>query len=281
MAAFARALATLDGADTTTIAPDPSGPLPIVSAPAVGYTAPPEATGPFEVAPTPSGPIEVAAASSQRITTPGPHDVALSPDFVEPPRPAVPAAAWISGIVVAAAVAGGLAWWLAGASGRGDDRVQTAATAPKTPRATPDEGNPAASGSSATTTTQGDDEDGTEPSAAPADDEAADAGDDTGAAAAGSDETARGLTRAQIDKTLAKAQVKLMACRGPIFGGKAGDRVRVQLTVRGRDGKVVGAKPTGPHARSKLGGCVAAELRKLGFPPFARAKQRFHRTVQL
>ncbi len=254
MAAFARALAGVDGGDPTAIGPVPSRPWPLVSAPALGDVPAAMTTAPLEVA----------------------------SDVVAAPRPAVAPAAWITGIVVAAVAAGGVAWWLAARSPRDEDASRTAEASTLEPRRDPERGADEDSTEAAST---GDVDATTSRAAADereADDpaQAADGAGEASPVAVGSD-VAPGLTRAQIDATLATAQVKLMACRGTIFGGKAGDRVRVQLTVRGRDGKVVGAKPAGAHAGSKLGGCVAAELRKLSFPPFPRAKQRFSRTVQL
>ena len=187
--------------------------------------------------------------------------------------------------MVAAAVAGGVAYWVAG-SKRDDETDTTTAQGTSSPPLSdparadvvasdgseaalvsdPSHGSTAAVGGSGDASDEG------------GDDDAAVAGQ---AVAAPAPRAAAGLSRGEIDAAFDEARVKLMACRGPIFGGKSGDRVRVQLTVRGRDGKVVGARPTGAHAKTKLGGCVAAELRKLEFPPFERAKHRFSRTVRL
>jgi hypothetical protein len=90
----------------------------------------------------------------------------------------------------------------------------------------------------------------------------------------------RGLSRAQIRRAFAGARTSLAACRGAVTGGKAGDRIQLTVTVLG-SGKVAGVKVHGSHARTKVGGCVAAAVRGITFPGSEHSTDRFRHTVEL
>lgn len=73
----------------------------------------------------------------------------------------------------------------------------------------------------------------------------------------------------QIRDAMAPVKPSAKACAAR-HGGKAGDKVRVKLSVSGSTGKVTSAQALDDHAGTALGKCVADALSKASLPKFAK-----------
>ncbi|MEM7155501.1 MAG: hypothetical protein AAF799_21805 [Myxococcota bacterium] len=74
-------------------------------------------------------------------------------------------------------------------------------------------------------------------------------------------------SNSQIRSAMKKVKPTAKACAS---GADAGQKVRVKLSVTGRDGRVVSAKALEDHAGTALGRCVAGALSKATLPRFAK-----------
>jgi outer membrane biosynthesis protein TonB len=72
-----------------------------------------------------------------------------------------------------------------------------------------------------------------------------------------------------IRDAMASVKPQAKAC-GSRHGGRAGEKVRVKLSVLGATGKVTAAQAEGEHAGTPLGRCVADALAKATLPKFAK-----------
>lgn len=76
-------------------------------------------------------------------------------------------------------------------------------------------------------------------------------------------------TSSQIRDAMAPVKPQAKAC-GPKHGGKAGEKVRIKLSVAGSTGKVTSAQALDDHAGTPLGKCVADALSKAELPKFGK-----------
>jgi len=88
------------------------------------------------------------------------------------------------------------------------------------------------------------------------------------------------LGESALRKGMAKVKSKAKACRSR-YGGSAGEKVQVKLTISGGTGRITKAAPIGPHAGTPLGGCVAAALKRAEFPRFGASVQGVRYGVRL
>lgn len=73
----------------------------------------------------------------------------------------------------------------------------------------------------------------------------------------------------QIRDAMAPVKPQAKACAAR-HGGKAGDKVRIKLSVSGSTGKVLSAQALDDHAGTSLGKCVADALGKAELPKFGK-----------
>lgn len=88
------------------------------------------------------------------------------------------------------------------------------------------------------------------------------------------------LSAPAIRKAIARVRANAKAC-GAKYGGTAGEKVSVKLSIAGTTGRVTEAAPLRPHAGTPLGGCVAAALQRAQFDPFAASVQGVQYGVRL
>ena len=88
------------------------------------------------------------------------------------------------------------------------------------------------------------------------------------------------LGESALRQGMAKVKAKAKACRAQ-FGGSAGEKVEVKLTISGSTGRVTKAAPIGSHAGTPLGGCVAAALKRAEFARFGASVQGVRYGVRL
>lgn len=74
---------------------------------------------------------------------------------------------------------------------------------------------------------------------------------------------------AQIRGAMAAVKPSAKACAGR-HGGRAGDKVRVKLSVKGSTGAVVSARALDEHEGTALGRCVAEALAEASLPRFSK-----------
>ncbi|MEM6990408.1 MAG: hypothetical protein AAF721_07925 [Myxococcota bacterium] len=80
------------------------------------------------------------------------------------------------------------------------------------------------------------------------------------------------LSPAAVRSGIASVKAEAKACRSK-YGGTAGEKVAVKLTISGATGRVTKAAPVAPHAGTPLGGCVAAALKRAQFGHFTATVQ--------
>jgi hypothetical protein len=85
---------------------------------------------------------------------------------------------------------------------------------------------------------------------------------------------------AQIRAAMTPVKPQAKAC-APRHGGKAGDTVRVKLSVSGPTGKVLSAQALDDHAGTSLGKCVADALGKAELPKFGKPQAGIVYAVKL
>jgi hypothetical protein len=87
-------------------------------------------------------------------------------------------------------------------------------------------------------------------------------------------------SQSQIRDAMAVVKPQAKACRGR-HGGKAGEKVRVKLSIVGSTGRVTSAQALDDHAGTAIGRCVADALSKAELPRFSKPQTGVVYTVTL
>ncbi|HWB73961.1 MAG TPA: hypothetical protein VG755_03375 [Nannocystaceae bacterium] len=88
------------------------------------------------------------------------------------------------------------------------------------------------------------------------------------------------LGNADIRNGIAAVKSSAKMC-GDKFGGTAGEKVRVKLSIVGATGAVSSTAAEDPHRGTALGNCVAAALKKATFPHFRKSVIGVEYTITL
>jgi hypothetical protein len=104
--------------------------------------------------------------------------------------------------------------------------------------------------------------------------------DDDGGGGEPSKALASAPSTAQIRTAMTPVKPQAKACAAR-HGGKAGDTVRVKLSVSGPTGKVLSAQALDDHAGTSLGKCVADALGKAELPKFGKPQAGIVYAVKL